>query len=89
MNGTAGGSLARCTGALGSGDYPQNWYDAGLTVDPNNPDRVFFDTFDTWLMTRGSLLPAYNLTCGYDGRTAACTSTSTRWRSSPALPASS
>ena len=35
-----------------SGDYPQNWYDQGIAVDPNNPDRVFIDTFDTWFATR-------------------------------------
>ncbi|MDQ6656425.1 MAG: hypothetical protein M3Y80_11500, partial [Verrucomicrobiota bacterium] len=66
MTGSAGGSLASCTGAPGSGDYPQNWYDQGMTVDPNNPDRVFVDTFDTWLATRGGLT-FYNLTCGYNG----------------------
>jgi hypothetical protein len=67
MNGTAGGSLARCTGSAGSGDYPQNWFDQGLAVDPNNPDRVFIDTYDAWLYTRGGVAPMYNLTCGYDG----------------------
>ncbi|CAN5636949.1 hypothetical protein BH20VER1_BH20VER1_02790 [soil metagenome] len=67
MSGTAGGSLARCTGAAGSGDYPQNWYDQGLAVDPNNPDRLFVDTYDTWIGIRGGITPLYNLTCGYDG----------------------
>ena len=47
-----GGSLTPCTGAVGGGDYPQNWYDQGVAVDPNNPDRVFIDTFDIWLATR-------------------------------------
>ncbi len=65
MTGSAGGSLARCTGAPGSGDYPQNWYDQGLVVDPNNPDRIFVDIFDTWVATRGGLT-FYNITCGYD-----------------------
>ena len=36
----------------GHGDYPQNWYDQGMAVDPNNPDRVFFDTFDVWFASR-------------------------------------
>ncbi|MEP6956185.1 MAG: hypothetical protein ABI883_05115, partial [Chthoniobacterales bacterium] len=66
MTGSAGGSLASCTGAPGSGDYPQNWYDQALAVDPNNPDRLFMDTFDSWLATRGGVL-FYNLTCGYSG----------------------
>ena len=25
------------------GDYPQNWYDQGMAVDPNNADRVFIE----------------------------------------------
>ncbi len=75
MTGSAGGSLRSCasggtsstgSGAAGSGDYPQNWYDQGLLVDPNNPDRLFVDTFDTWVASRtGSTF--YNLTCGYSG----------------------
>src|SRR6266702_1234246 len=39
MEGSQGGSLRNCTG--GQGDYPQNWYDQGVAVDPNNSDRVF------------------------------------------------
>jgi len=71
MTGSAGGSLRACgtgttSGALGSGDYPQNWYDQGIAVDPNNPDRIFVDTFDTWVATRTGLT-FYNLTCGYNG----------------------
>ncbi|MBA2432755.1 MAG: hypothetical protein H0V56_11690, partial [Chthoniobacterales bacterium] len=66
LPGSAGGSLARCTGAPGSGDYPQNWYDQGLAVDPNNPDRLFVDTYDTWVALRTGLTGLYNLTCGYD-----------------------
>ncbi len=66
MTGSAGGSLASCSGSAGSGDYSQNWYDQGVAVDPNNPDRVFIDTFDSWLASRtGSSF--YNLTCGYNG----------------------
>ena len=48
------------------GDYPQNWYDQGVVVDPNNPDRVFFDTFDVWFATRTGTV--WNDTsCGYSG----------------------
>src|SRR5438874_12693253 len=50
MEGSQGGSLRNCGG--GQGDYPQNWYDQGVAVDPNNPDRVFFDTFEVWFATR-------------------------------------
>ena len=64
MNGSAGGSLTACTGSAGGGDYPQNWYDQGLAVDPANPDRVFIDTFDTFFATRtGTSL--FDTTCGY------------------------
>ncbi len=73
MVGSNGGSLRDCTSAgtggtasdvAGSGDYNQNWYDQGLVVDPNNPDRVFVDTYDTWLATRTGT-NFYNVTCGY------------------------
>ena len=66
MGGSAGFSLKRCgTGvAAGSGDYPQNWYDQAVAVDPNNADRVFISTFDVWFATRTGT--AFNdLTCGY------------------------
>ena len=74
MAGSAGGSLAACAGSgggsssPGSGDYPQNWYDQGVKVDPNNPDRVFFDTFDVWLASRTGTA-WYDTTCGYTGVT--------------------
>jgi hypothetical protein len=61
--GSPGASLASCDG--GAGDYPQNWYDQGLAVDPNNPDRVFFDTFDVWFWQNGNVL-WNDVTCGYD-----------------------
>ena len=51
--GSLGNSLQNCTG--GAGDYPQNWYDQGLAIDPNNPDRVFFDTFDVWFWAKETL----------------------------------
>ncbi len=76
MAGSAGGSLAACassgagSGSAGGGDYPQNWYDQGIVVDPNNADRVFFDTFDIWLATRTGTA-WYDVTCGYNGNSVA------------------
>ena len=47
-------------------DYPQNWYDQGLAVDPNNADRLFIDTYDVWFATRTG--NTFNdVTCGYNG----------------------
>src|SRR5262245_9497994 len=34
MEGAQGGALGDC-----GFDYPQNWYDQGIAVDPNDPDR--------------------------------------------------
>ncbi len=64
MEGSQGGSLRNCSG--GQGDYPQNWYDQGVAIDPNNPDRVFFDTFDVWFATRTGTV-WNDTTCGYLG----------------------
>src|SRR6266516_2729591 len=64
MEGSQGGALRNCTG--GQGDYPQNWYDQGVAVDPNNPDRVFFDTFEVWFATRTGTV-WNDTTCGYSG----------------------
>src|SRR5207249_6287095 len=61
MEGSQGGSLSDC-----GFDYPQNWYDQGIAVDPNNPDRVFFDTFDVWFATRTGTV-WNDITCGYSG----------------------
>ena len=72
MAGSQGGALRACaaagplSGVPGSGDYPQNWYDQGIVVDPNDPDRVFFDTFDVWFATRTGT-NWYDVTCGYSG----------------------
>ena len=64
ISGSPGASLTDCQ--VGAGDYPQNWYDQGIAVDPNNPDRVFFDTFDVWFWANGN--STWNdLTCGYSG----------------------
>ena len=35
-------------------------------MDPNNPDRVFFDTFDVWFATRTGTV-WNDITCGYSG----------------------
>ena len=61
MAGSQGGALGNC-----GMDYPQNWYDQGVAVDPNNPDRVFFDTFDVWFATRTGTV-WNDTTCGYSG----------------------
>jgi hypothetical protein len=62
MAGSAGGSLRDCGNA--AGDYPQNWYDQAVAVDPNNPERVFISTFDVWFATRTGT--TFNdTTCGY------------------------
>jgi len=62
MEGSQGGALRNCT--AGQGDYPQNWYDQAVAVDPNDPDRVFISTFDVWFATRTGT--AFNdTTCGY------------------------
>jgi hypothetical protein len=62
MEGSQGGSLKDCQNF--AGDYPQNWYDQGIAVDPNNPERVFFDTFDVWFATRTGTV-WNDVTCGY------------------------
>jgi hypothetical protein len=63
-----GNSLTDCEG--NRGDYPQNWYDQGIAVDPNNPNRVFFDTFDVWFWDGSTLgtaaLPWNDTMCGYN-----------------------
>src|SRR5438094_1772600 len=59
MEGSQGGALGDC-----GFDYPQNWYDQGIAVDPNNPDRVFFDTFDVWFATRTGTV-SNDVTCRY------------------------
>jgi hypothetical protein len=64
ITGSPGGSLTDCGG--GAGDYPQNWYDQAIAVDPNNPDRVFFSTFDVWFWQNGNTV-WNDTTCGYSG----------------------
>jgi hypothetical protein len=62
ITGSPGNSLTDCEGS--AGDYPQNWYDQGIAVDPNNPDRVFFDTFEIWFWQNGNVV-WNDVTCGY------------------------
>jgi hypothetical protein len=60
MEGSQGGALRDC--ANNAGDYGQNSYDQGVAVDPNDPERVFFDTFDVWFATlRGNSF--FDVTC--------------------------
>ena len=57
------------TGLTGCyGDYPQNWYDQGLAVDPNNSDVVYMSTVDIFRSTNGGTTFT-DLTCGYAGGT--------------------
>ena len=49
-----------------AGDWPQNWYDQGVAVDPNDPDVVFISTVDSFRSTDGGTT-FVNLTCGYQG----------------------
>ena len=75
MAGSAGGSLRACNSsgvansATTAGDYPQNWYDQGVAVDPNDATRVFFDTFEVWFATQGGTA-WYDTSCAYTQSTA-------------------
>jgi hypothetical protein len=53
-------------------DFPQNWYDQGLLVDPTNSDVLFMDTFDIWKSTDGGST-FRDITCGYSSGAAAAT----------------
>ncbi|MCA9958797.1 MAG: hypothetical protein KC443_07180 [Anaerolineales bacterium] len=50
-----------CTSGIG-----QTWYNAGVSVDPNNPDVVFLSMIDIYRSTNGGDT-FNNLTCGYNG----------------------
>jgi hypothetical protein len=69
--GSPGASLTNCNNGAqpGSGDYAQNWYDQGIAIDPNDPNRAFFDTFEIWFWDGTNAatqnLPWNDLTCGY------------------------
>ena len=68
ISSSPGNSLKDCE--AGDGDYNQNWYDQGIAVDPNNPDRVFFDTFEIWFWDGSTpataAAPWNDTTCGYN-----------------------
>jgi hypothetical protein len=62
---STGNSLKDCE--TQNGDYNQNWYDQGIAIDPNNPERAFFDTFDIWFWDgTTSAAPWNDITCGYN-----------------------
>ncbi|MDQ6739973.1 MAG: hypothetical protein M3021_06320, partial [Actinomycetota bacterium] len=46
------------------GDYPQNWYDQRIAVDPTNPDFILFDNDDVWRSADGGAT-VEDITCGY------------------------
>jgi len=55
------------TGLTGcNGDYPQNWYDQGVSVDPNDPDTLYISTVDAFRSTDGGTT-FVDITCGYQG----------------------
>ncbi|HEX3896663.1 MAG TPA: DUF11 domain-containing protein [Rudaea sp.] len=56
-------STMGCEGNSNNGGA-QMWYDAGLTVDPNNPDRVFMSTIDLTVSQNGAA-SFFDVTCGY------------------------
>ena len=62
MQGSQGGALRNCQND--AGDYNNNWWSQGVAVDPNNPDRVFFDTFEVWFATRTGTI-WNDTTCGF------------------------
>ncbi|MEY2538531.1 MAG: hypothetical protein QOG67_2271 [Verrucomicrobiota bacterium] len=64
IQGSTGAALVDCGGS--AADYNQNWYDQGIAVDPNNSDRVFFDTFEIWFWKNGNTSWT-DTTCGYSG----------------------
>lgn len=53
------GDLGGCAGG-----GPQAWYDAGVTVDPNNSDVVFLSDIDLYRSNNGADTFT-NITCGY------------------------
>jgi len=49
-----------------AGPGPQGWYDAGMTVDPNDPDVVFLSDIDVY-RSDNAADTFTNITCGYNG----------------------
>ena len=56
-----------CEGNSNNGGA-QMWYDAGLTVDPNNPNRVFMSTIDLTISQDGAA-SFFDVSCGYGNHT--------------------
>lgn len=48
------------------GDWPQNWYDQGVTIHPTDPDILFMSTVDLQRSNNGGSTFT-NVTCGYAG----------------------
>ncbi|QBB68980.1 DUF11 domain-containing protein [Pseudolysobacter antarcticus] len=67
-NGGVSWTAAATSAGFGGCDTPgtQMWYDAGLTVDPNNANTVFMSGVDVFRSTNGGT-SFTNLTCGYQG----------------------
>ncbi|MBX3725421.1 MAG: hypothetical protein KF823_05835 [Xanthomonadales bacterium] len=59
---TAGVQAQSCSSAAGGGQ--QMWYDANLTVDPNDPNTVLLSGVDLYRSTNGGTT-FQNITCGY------------------------
>lgn len=59
---SAGVQANGCSSAAGGGG--QMWYDANLTVDPNDPDRVLLSGVDLYRSINGGST-FQNITCGY------------------------
>jgi len=57
------GTNAGCEGNSNNGGG-QMWYDAGLTVDPNNADRVFMSTIDL-TVSGNAAATFFDVSCGY------------------------
>jgi len=60
-------STMGCEGNSNNGGA-QMWYDAGLTVDPVNPDRVFMSTIDL-TVSQNAAASFFDVTCGYGNHT--------------------
>ena len=59
---TAGIQAGGCSNAAGGG--AQMWYDAGLSVDPNNPEHVLLSGVDVFRSKDGGAT-FQNVSCGY------------------------
>ena len=59
-----GSVLRDCAGQLG--DFPQNWFNQGVAVDPNDPETIFMDTVDIWRSSDGGA-GFTDTTCSYSG----------------------